>query len=276
MIFLEGDFVGIYNELHHKLLDRADPVETHWQATRDVPMNNTMELRNVSIETVIPRNDQGARLIVDPNLPWAEDHFQERVGGEPTNPGDQYYKWPFWRGGHRDDHELFSHTYQERMWPRRTGGGDTGHRDDENVGIRYRYGDLNDVVELLRREPYTRQAWLPIWFPEDTGAHHGGRVPCSIGYHFLLRAGKLHVTYLIRSVDFLRHFRDDVYMAMRLGQWVLDGLTHADIPEDQPPHEERPWPWEDAAMGRLTMHMGSLHVFQGDLQNMTRNKPPRP
>jgi hypothetical protein len=267
MIFLEGDFVGIYNELHHKLLDRSDPVETHWQAMTDVPMNNTMELRNVSIETLIPRNTYGTQIIVSPNLPWSEDHFQERVGGEPTNPGDQYYRWPFWRGGHRDDNALFSHTYQERMWPKFAAVGDTRPNGRQvfvpHNGIRYEFGDLNDVVELLRREPYTRQAWLPIWFPEDTGAHHGGRVPCSIGYHFLLRAGELHVTYMIRSVDFLRHFRDDVYMAMRLGQWVLDGLTNAE-------------PWEGAAMGRLTMHMGSLHVFQGDVPNMNRNKPPRP
>ena len=30
-----------------------------------------------------------------------------------------------------------------------------------------------DVIDLLEREPFTRQAYLPIWFPEDTGAFHG-------------------------------------------------------------------------------------------------------
>ena len=114
-------------------------------------------------------------------------------------------------------------------------------------GIRFTYGDLQDVVELLQMSPLTRQAYLPVWFPEDTGAHHGERVPCTLGYHFIIRGGALHIIYYIRSCDFLRHFRDDVYMAARLALWVYDRVGAA------------------LKMGNLTMHITSLHVFEADM-----------
>jgi hypothetical protein len=64
------------------------------------------------------------------------------------------------------------------------------------------------------REPFTRQAFLPIWYPEDTGSVHGERVPCTIGYHFIRRGDWVHVVYYIRSCDFFRHFRDDIIFVL--------------------------------------------------------------
>jgi thymidylate synthase len=120
------------------------------------------------------------------------------------------------------------------------------------MGIRYNYGDLNDVVALLKRSPMTRQAYLPVWFPEDTGANYEQRVPCTLGYHFLLRNGVLGITYFIRSCDFVRHFSDDVYMAGRLCQWVADQVA-------------------DGNVGYLSMHIGSFHIFDGDVAKLKRD-----
>lgn len=67
------------------------------------------------------------------------------------------------------------------------------------------------------------------------------------------RAWPTNCTYYIRSCDFMRHFRDDVYMAARLTQWVcsqLDPNRGSDVSWPQP--------------GSLTMHVGSFHVFAGD------------
>jgi hypothetical protein len=255
----------------------------HWQSLKNVPHTATRELQNVVIETPIPQGQEDAALWVEPNLPWAEDHFQERVGGEPTNPGSQYFNWPWydpgWKAQRKEEGKpnIFSHTYQERMWPRYAPQGDRSPLQTqsrlvagENFGVRYRYGDLQDVVNLLAREPTTRQAYLPIWFPEDTGAHHGERVPCTLGYHFVLRQGLLHVTYFIRSCDFLRYFRDDVYMAMRLGQWILGELNGSN--KDQDSYED----WTNVDMGILHMHMVSLHIFEGDMGKMRREAPPTP
>jgi hypothetical protein len=208
------------------------------------------------------------------NLPWAEDHFLERVCGEPINPGIQWAKWPWGHSadGFRDANGQFNHNYMERYWPRQGGmfeiPTDTpeqfqasatevwGNRRPDKMGLRYRYGDLNDLVDLFIRDPLTRQGYLPIFFPEDTGAHHGSRVPCTLGYHFMLRRDKLHVTYYIRSCDLFRHFDDDVYLTVRLVWWLLEQLREAD---------QR---FMKVVPGLFMMHIGSLHCFINDLRQL--------
>jgi hypothetical protein len=257
------------DDMGRLLMQKGTPVDTgHWQSLKGTPHAKSFELSNAIYQLGLPVGDTLLAAMVAPNLPWAEDHFQERVGGLPTNPGEEYKNWPWYdpnweaQGG---DLQEFSHTYQERFWPKQIPHPPSleikGHRD--MLGIRYRYGDLNDVVALLAREPHTRQAYLPIWFPEDTGAHHGGRVPCSLGYHLLLRDGKLHINYFIRSCDFLRYFRDDVYMAGRLCQWIVNAVH-----DQGPPGENNNW--NDVVPGTLTMFISSLHVFEGDLPKMRK------
>jgi hypothetical protein len=266
-----------YEDLMQHLLDEGDSVDTgHWQALKNVPHTRTVELQNVVIEVPIQPTPGSWAAFCRPNLPWAEDHFTERVSGEPTNPGDEYKNWPWfnpeWTA--QDSEKKFSHTYQERFWPRWAGydvergrRGPVGYKDGSLQGIRYRYGDLNDVLELLRREPYTRQAYLPIWFPEDTGAHHGERVPCTLGYHFMLRDNKLHCFYPMRSVDLVRYLRDDAYMAGRLVQWILNQLDERSRGRDQAPGDSE---WGIVQPGNLTMFMSSLHVFQDEVPALRR------
>ena len=45
-----------------------------------------VELLNHTIKFVIPDNMVQVIDEVRPNLPWAKDHLNERVGGEPLNP----------------------------------------------------------------------------------------------------------------------------------------------------------------------------------------------
>lgn len=254
---------GAIGHMGRDLLNHGEPVDTgHWQALKDVPQTNTIENRSVLFEMEIPDNSITLLGAVSPNMPWAEDHFQERVSGEPLNPGEQYKNWPWYKGNvetHKPQGQ-FSHTYMERYWPKWANSALPGSKpySGPRRGIRYEYGDLNDVVSLLVREPTTRQAYLPVWFPEDTGAVHGERVPCSLGYHFMQRNRKLHCWYHMRSCDFLRYFRDDVYLTCRLVQWVCK-QAGAEIGI----HEL----W---APGTLTMMIGSLHVFEGDLPQMRR------
>lgn len=209
---------------------------------------------------------------IQPNLPWADDHFEERVCGAPINPGVEWANWPYGKSAATFLDELgkFNHNYMERYWPKYaqmpkagpptkdlTEWADWMVKQDPHGelvphhGIRYVYGDLSDVVELLANDPYTRQAYLPVWFPEDTG---GGskRAPCTIGYHFMMREDKLHINYHIRSCDFIRHFRDDLYLTMRLMIWVLDECRKINPL------------WDEVTLGRFDMQIGSLHVFRND------------
>lgn len=118
-------------------------------------------------------------------------------------------------------------------------------------GIRFEYGDLEDVAKQLVRDPHTRQAYLPLWFPEDTGAVHGKRVPCSLGWQFQIRDDRINTSYFMRSTDLLRHYQDDIYLAVRLTHWVVDYIGK---------HGEA----RGIKMGKLTFHTGNMHIFEGD------------
>lgn len=264
-----SDFDQMYNRLVVVLARGGEKVPTsYWQSqavSKKPGMTWTREIRHQSLRLPFTESVDELQALVKPNLPWAEDHFLERVSGEPLNPPPSEAWWPFAQRGNAEhkEGEIFSHTYPERFWPRLAGLTDPTDLVDAprqylfNRGIRYAYGDLQDVVALLKRDPYTRQAFLPVWFPEDTGAVSGQRVPCTLGYQFMLRPSVAEIVYTIRSCDLFRHFRDDVYMACRLLQWVGGRLD----------------PWSTERKYRLVMNIASLHTFEGDepiLQGMAR------
>jgi thymidylate synthase len=105
-------------------------------------------------------------------------------------------------------------------------------------------------------DPETRQAYLPVWFPEDTGVVHKERVPCTLGYHFIQRMGYLHCTYYIRSCDFVRHFRDDLYLSLRLQLWMLNQLQSIRKTEN--------FDWQLVKPGMFVFHCVSMHCFEND------------
>lgn len=210
----------------------------------------------------------------EPNLPWAENHFLERVCGEPLNPGNTWKEWPYSLKADtfRDDKGQFNHNYMERYWPAYAGHTPDGSFEDfrkspdyapaPHFGIRHRYGDLHDVVDLFVRDPLTRQAFVPIFFPEDTGVHHQGRVPCTLGYHFILRRNQMHVTYFMRSCDLRRHFNDDCYLTARLVIWLLEQLR-----------TQAPGLFDEVRLGTFTMYATSLHIFRNDWRPLFGDAP---
>lgn len=260
MIHFEGLFSNILLYLKTRLVNSGEEVrQIRWQSVDVVgtPAEATIELRNVGFTYKIPSTITELQLEVVPNLPWAEEHFKERVSGDPLNPGAQYKNWPYYKGNvekHQTQEDAaFSHTYMERFWPKYAARSD----DIPNWGLRFGYGDLDDVIDLLIRDPGTRQAYLPVWFPEDTGAAHGERVPCTLGYHFMYRWGRLHCNYFIRSCDMIRHFQDDVYLACRLTQWMCWELKARKFGGICQP-------------GNLEMFIGSFHVFKPDLPRLEK------
>lgn len=258
---------------------KTEGVKVHparWQAT-DVsskPEMATYELLNYSFQCPVnTENLVQLGKLINPNLPWADDHFEERVCGQPINPGIQWEKWPYAHSAAKflaADGGKFNHNYMERYWPRWAGLVHTPTRvaadyeealdqqkfHEQNHGIYHRYGDLNDILNLLEKDPLTRQAYMPVFFPEDTGGHHGGRMPCSLGYHFIRRNNLLHIVYYLRSCDYVRHFKDDIYLTVRLQLWVLDALR------------VRSSEWRDVKPGTFTMHITSLHCFVNDYSKL--------
>lgn len=259
------NFAVALSSLKTSMIEQSFEVHTEkWQGM-DISKRPEATMRELLFQSfqVLMRGDEPEHYVrdIEPNLPWADQHFEEeRVSGHPINPGETWKVWPW---GHsadkfRTEGEQYNHTYAERYWPKCAGYTKEGKLTPEDSksfkrrGIRYDYGDLQDVVDLLKREPYTRQAYLPVFFPEDTGAVHGGRIPCTIGYHFLMRGNVLNVVYQIRSCDFYRHLRDDIYLTVRLLLWVLNQLRNRD-----------PF-WHGVAPGMFIMHISSLHIFVND------------
>jgi hypothetical protein len=208
------------------------------------------------------------------NLPWCDKHFEERISGAPMNPGTEWANWPWGNSAadHLEPDGKFNHNYMERYWPKRAGivkeptatAEEWDRLSDEytqrhNHGIRYDYGDLGDLMDCLALEPDTRQAYLPIFFPEDTGTMNPTRKPCTLGYHFILRHGFFHCTYYMRSCDFVRHWADDCYLTIRLHLWILSELRRRD-----------PDTWNAVKPGFFNMHITSLHLFINDLRSIQR------
>lgn len=263
--FFMTDAVNFRRDYRHmvaSLLDERPPIHTgEWQSmnTTASKAHATYELEDVLVNlNPMPATEGWARGSLKPDLPWADMHFAERVSGIPHNPPPSAASWPYAVRGHADhtdDAGTFDHTYPERFWPKFANVGNTRPNGRQvfvpHNGIRYEYGDLSNVVDLLVRSPMTRQAYLPVWFPEDTGAVYGQRVPCTLGYHFMIRDGALSCRYFIRSCDILRHFVNDVYFAVRLTQWICDQVN-----------AQRENVFFEP--GHLSMFITSLHGFVGD------------
>jgi hypothetical protein len=269
--------IGTYLMMASDLLETKPIQVGEWQAM-DVSksrLHETHELEDVSLVWErIPRTPVGLHSIMPGiDVDWAWEHFRERVSGIPHNPAPSHVRWPYAVRGnadHTDESTRFDHTYPERFWPQHAGhrhdivtlmGDDNAIAEMEEFcggtpGIRFHYGDLRDVVNLLVKSPLTRQAVLPVWFPEDTGAVEGQRVPCTIAYHFMQRGGRLTCRYYIRSCDIYRHLSNDVFFAAALTQWICDEVTDA-TKGTATPMRFRP--------GGLVMHISSLHAFVGDV-----------
>jgi thymidylate synthase len=395
MLTIKRPNFAIVRDVIEQEFSKTKPVvRSMWQGV-DVskkPDMKTHELAHVAISVDLRgRSDlQWHRDLIKPNLPWADDHFEERVCGYPINPGVEWANWPWgsnadkfrtmspgpdvpsqdWaylagildgdgtiyfrdsgRGVVRvyrrdrsvcdqllelfrvgrvansgedyeaelpggrvadssmfcwqiDDHDeckwllegltpflrikkheaeqalafikarhssgdyerkriwgrdwepRFNHNYMSRYWPR----GDNGSPYIGMYGNRY--GDLNDVVGKLCSDPGTRQAILPVYFPEDT-ALRDARQPCSIYYHFIRNGNALDVVYAMRSCDFKRHWADDVYLTVRLLLWVIDKCKADDA--TRPPDLRQ---WRDVVPGEFVMHIANLHIFAADFVQM--------
>lgn len=183
--------------------------------------------------------DQTASLFVfDPSCKaWADQEFQERISPEYINPGEAYklreYLWEQFLSINQEEVK-FDYTYNERLHP-----------------------SLEGVIKLLREDPGTRKAVLPIFSIRDTKYYDGShRIPCSMYYDFLIRwNGKgektLNICYHQRSSDFCIHFGNDVYLAWKLMEYVAKNV--------------------EVLPGYLYHTIDSLHVYKKDWELLEDN-----
>lgn len=231
---VESTLAKCLKELRWILLnDGYEHTSKRWQGKEDPPP--FMEILHASLIGPMYATKEEASTALGANQPWADKHFDERVSGLPLNPPPSHVEWNRGTEAYLMD-EKFSHSYPERMWSKGL-----------HKGIRFEIADLSTAIELLKADPETRQCYIPIWFPEDlSAALKGERVPCTFGWHFMLRDKKLHCSYHMRSCDAVRHVHNDLYFANRLAIYLIEQTGM------------------DAVPGELHFSSTSFHCFKND------------
>ena len=158
-------------------------------------------------------------------LEWAEKEFIERINQQKANPGEAYKLRKVWEEFVHDG--KFSYTY----------GGRIGNQAEK-------------VIETLREKPSSRNAIVSMWDPTIDSIKMGGRerVPCTMYYQFLIRNGRLNLIYNIRSNDLMTHWCWDVYLALKLQEYIAKEVG---VP-----------------MGWFIQQCGSLHAYHKDLEGI--------
>lgn len=204
------------------------------------PDYETKELQNYSYCLLNARSQD----IPGVTQPWADAEFKERVtdpwerdwGGKRTlfqvpefiNPGEAWkLREEVW-SEYMHDGKL-AYTYNELLW-----------NNDQ----------LTKIMNRLKEDPDSRQLWISLWNPDKDPDFLGGvsRVPCSLGYGLQVRDGKLNLHYVMRSCDFVTHFRNDVYLAIKFLEWVAEKTGYP--------------------VGDFTHTMFSCHVYNKDIQGV--------
>ena len=108
-----------------------------------------------------------------------------------------------------------------------------------------RVDQLDQVRRLLAAEPSSRRAVVQLFDPVLDFAGHRD-VPCTVGYRFSVRAGRLHMHTTMRSQDLWLGLPYDLFTATVL-QELLAG-------------------WLGVELGSYHHHVDSLHLYDQDLE----------
>ena len=219
------NFTEAVSELRRDLAELSTKLgPTTWQG-RSVAEDSgyvTNELQNYLYTVTNPEPDKG----LEPTQSWVEWELYERLRGCGVNPGEAYKRRLEVWGKLLEEDGKFSYTYSERL-----------------------YGQLPEVVNVLREHNFSRQIFLGIWDsftdPYQLEKH---RVPCSLGYYLQFRGGRLNMTYLQRSCDFITHYHNDVWLAVKMLEYIAE---EAGLPR-----------------GMFSHWIGSLHVFEKDVRGV--------
>ncbi|GGX53686.1 thymidylate synthase [Streptomyces noursei] len=105
---------------------------------------------------------------------------------------------------------------------------------------------LHRAVEILKDDPDSRRAIIQLYDPaRDTAGHKD--VPCTLGFRFNLRGGRLHMSTTMRGQDVWIGMPYDLFFFTTLHELVAG--------------------WLDADLGEYHHHVGSLHIYERDIEH---------
>lgn len=229
-----------YEEIKRDLAEMGILVKPKTMQDKNIEGNSdyeTKELQNYCYTLLNAKSSEITGVI----QPWADAEFGERIIApsisyfengirkyNTINPGNAWrLREDIWKEYMHEG--KMAYTYNERIWQNE---------------------QLEKIIARLKEDHDSRQLWLSIWDPNTDTDKLGGisRVPCSLGYNFQFRDGKLNMHYVMRSCDFNTHFINDVYLAIKLLEYVANEVG--------------------MEVGSFTHTMFSLHVYKKDLKNV--------
>ena len=110
-----------------------------------------------------------------------------------------------------------------KIWDRMHGGDD---RVNSNYGWQWQRNDqLKKVIEQLKNDPNSRQAWISIYDGKEKDTYQYD-TPCTLAIGFDKHRGddRLHMTVIMRSNDLVFGFCNDQYCFSKLHKMVADEL----------------------------------------------------
>lgn len=230
-----ANFTEAFSEIKRDLAEMGIDVHTKTMQNKNIENDDnysTKELQFYSYRIVDPMNDFPTLTDNLSNPLWALAEWDERragIEGNPVNPGEAYKLREGVWNEFLNKEGKFDYSYSERF---------------------AKNGQVLKVIKALKNDPMSRQAYISIWNIEDTNylGTAVSRVPCSLGYLFQYRQGKLNLEYSMRSCDFNTHFKNDVFEALMLLAYVsnLTGLPTGDF----------------------IHHIASFHVYKKDIKNV--------
>jgi len=202
------------NEIERDITEMGIVVHPHTMQNKVVKDDDdyaTLEVQNYSF--CILNLDNKSQELSPKNLKWCRAEFLERVASEFTNPGKAWsIRADVWQEFLVDG--KMDYTYNER--------------------INYMQ-QLQKVIKELKENPDSRQCIIHLNFPEDSDHWRKRRIPCSLTYQLMIRRGKLDIIYNMRSGDFDTHFKNDIWLADELRNYIAlelgiqPGLYHMNI-----------------------------------------------
>ena len=114
---------------------------------------------------------------------------------------------------------------------------------------------ITNIIELLRDDPNSRRAVIPIWSPNDSTRLKSNDIPCAVSITFLIRDNKLHTTLMMRSNNALRLLNVNIFEFSLIGEIVARELN--------------------IEYAQYTHYSNSMHVFEGDF-NIVNKWPVHP
>lgn len=230
-----SNFTEAFSEIKRDLAEMGIDVHTKTMQNKNIEGNEdyaTKELQFYSYRIIEPAKDMKTLWDNLPNLEWAKAEWLERragIEGSPVNPGEAYKLRDGVWNEFLNNKGQFDYNYSERF--------------SKNLQVL-------KVINALKRDPLSRQAYISVWDINDTEflGTAISRVPCSLGYLFQYRQGKLNLEYNMRSCDFGTHFKNDIYEALMLLYYVsnLTGLPAGDF----------------------IHHIASFHIYKKDIADV--------